>query len=180
MANGFKPPPIPRNVPLRPMNKGMIRNVSPTLIPGGGLYTAREYFVNEEGPKRRGGTVALFGGATVDYPPVRGIISFRKTDGTLQVMVLDSKFLYLGGASSLTGQYLTESDGTIECSGTTVTGSGTDFTADINEGDVIVFDVDGSGDGPEEAEILSIGGATSLTVDAAPTGTYASGTDYEI
>lgn len=158
----------------------MIRNISPTLIPAGGVYTAKEFFVNEEGPKRRGGTVALFGGATVDYPPVRSVISFRKTDGTLQVMVLDSKFLYVGGASSLTGKYLTVDSGTIACSGTTVTGSGTDFTDDINEGDIIVLDADGSGDGPEEAEIASIGGGTSLTVDAAPTGTYAAGTDYEI
>ena len=50
----------------------------------------------------------------------------------------------------------------------------------MNPGDVIVLDADGSGNGPEELVIESVGGATSLVVETAPTSSHAAGTDYEI
>jgi hypothetical protein len=147
----------------------------------GAFLDAKNYIFSERGARRRPGMYEYAGGNTVDYPPVRHVLPYWKTDGTVETLVVDEKFLYVATNSSLTGKYWTYSTGTIGVSGTTVTGSGTTWTGQsLQEGDVMVLDADGSGDGPEEVIVDSIDSNTQITLKSTPTGTYAAGTDYEI
>lgn len=173
----------PINVPIRPLSLGMIRNQPEGGIPRGAMLRAENFIVGSKGAYRRPAWVRAIG-TPVDYPPVQEVIQLWKSDGTQQVVVVDSKFVYEWslGSDTLTGKYLVYSTGTASSSGTTVTGAGGAawVTGDIKTGDVMVLDANGTGDGPEEIEIDAVGGETTITLVSTPVGTYGAGTDYEI
>lgn len=171
-------------VALRPLNKGILKNLPSNMLPVGGLLDAQNCVITEKGiQKRKGFTYFPNSSSTVGYPPVMGLATFWKPDGTQISVVWDSKFIYRILANSFVGVYDTYAVGTCSVSGTTVTGVGTLWdtaASDVKAGDVFVFDADGSGDGPEEVEILSITSDTVLELVSTPTGTFIAGTDYEI
>ena len=165
-------------VALRPLNKGIIRNIPTTALGKQAVFDGNNVIIGTEGPKRRPGVETYSGTAQVTYPPVRDVIEFWSTDGTQSMLVLDSKFVYLVTNIGFTGIYWKYDSGTVYTSGVHVVGSGTDFAgSDICAGDVIAFY---SGATVVESGLLA--GVTdttvlSLTESAA---SYGSGTDYEI
>ena len=169
----------PQTVGVRPVNKGIVTATSPNQLPKGAFLDVRNFFARTIGLERRPGFATF--GAAIDYPPIRDLVPYFKTNGEQSTIIIDSKFIYSVQLNSVVGIYDTYSTGTVSVSGTTLTGSGTAWdTNDIRNGDVVVLDADGSGDGPEEVEVDSVGGATSITIKTTPTGTYGAGTDYEI
>ena len=174
--------PIPRNsinVSMRPLNKGMITDFPSDMLPTGAFNLIENANVKQVGIKRRGGFVAF--GAAVDYPPIVGMVDLWKTDGTQETIIMDQKFIYRITLTGVVGKYDTYSTGTIETAVAVVTGDTTGWdTADVNPGDVMILDANGSGDGPEEIVILTQADDTTITLVSTPVGTYAAGTDYEI
>jgi hypothetical protein len=167
---------------IRPLTKGMFRAKSTQLIEQGAFYTLENYLSTDQGIKNRGGYTVYGELSATDYPPIQDMFNMWFTTGQKETFIFDSKFLYSVGSGSFTRIEYAYSTGTIAVSGTTVTGSGTTWN-DANyiyEGDVIVLDANGSGDGPEEVVISTVGGTTSLTLASTPTGTYGAGTDYKI
>jgi hypothetical protein len=174
-------PPSPQTIAERPLSKGVLRNLPPQGMETGSFLRLREFLTLPEGIRRTGSISHWGQGWTVDYPPVTGFWKLWRTSGTAYSVVSDRKFIYTMGQDGLTGVYDTYSTGTCSVSGSAVTGAGgANWSSDINVGDVIVLDADGDGDGPEEGIIKTVGGATSLTLTAALSGTYGAGTDYEI
>lgn len=174
----------PRNVILRPLDKGVILHMPPQSLPAGGFLEAKGVSVNPSGLTRRpvfryyGNSLSAF-----SYPPLQNIQVFWNIAGAQKAIAWDDKFIYLVSSDAITGVYWKYSTGTCAVSGTTVTGSGTNWTEssfELQAGDVIVLDADGSGDGPEAIEVASITDATHLQTVTAAVGTYAAGTDYEI
>lgn len=173
---------------IRPLNKGMVRNLAPTGMEPGSFWNAQNYMVGINGPKRRPGFIRLMGGnqvAAADRPLV-DIAAFWKTDGTQEAGLITSRYFYqFKTYSAPTVKNWTCSEGTCSTSGSTVTGSGTNWDSDdpngwIRAGDYIVLDADGSGDGPETIEISAVTNDTTLALASTPVGTYGAGTDYEI
>jgi len=165
----------------RPLTGGVRRDAPPQALGPGEFRTLRDLYIDPGGLKRRHTAEKYAGGTAVDYPPITGIYSFWKLDGSQVTVILDKKFLYVVTASGLTGKYWKYDTGTVSVSGTTVTGSGTTWTGqNLQEGDIMVLDADGDGDGPESVEVESIDSNTQITLKSTPTGTYGAGTDYEI
>ncbi len=52
LDNTYQPP---VTYPIRPLNKGMIRNLPPNGLPEGSFLRVQNYRVHEYGLKRRGG-----------------------------------------------------------------------------------------------------------------------------
>ena len=182
MANaGFSPAGNPvaiREAPLR----GMYRHISADHMETGMNYTVKEYLTTQKGLQRRAG-ISQYSSATVGYPPIQALISYYKTDGTQQTIVVDQEFIYVLGRATMTGKTWVYSTGSITATAgnTTITGSGTSWnTPDIRAGDRLILDADGSGDGPENVIVSSVGSDTSITVETAPVNSYPAGTDYEI
>ncbi len=66
-------------------------------------------------------------------------------------------------------------------SSTAVVGNGTTWTGEeLQNGDVIVLDLDGSENGPESVEVDSITNNTNLVLKTSPLKNHPAGTDYEI
>ncbi len=66
-------------------------------------------------------------------------------------------------------------------SSTAVVGSGTTWTGEeLQNGDVIVLDLDGSENGPEQLVVASITNNTNLVLKTSPVANHPAGTDYEI
>jgi len=171
-------------IAIRPLNKGIIKNVSENSLPVGGLLDAQNCVVDEKGiRKRRGFTYFPNSSSVVAYPPIMGLATFWKPDGTQISVVWDSKFIYRILPTSFLAVYDTYAIGTCSSSGTTVTGVGSLWVtaaSDVQAGDIFVLDADGSGDGPEEIEISSITNDTELELVSTPVGTFGVGSDYEI
>lgn len=175
----------PRNVILRPLDKGVILHMPPQSLPAGAFLEAKGVSVNPAGLTRRpvfryyGNSLSAF-----PYPPLQNLQMFWNIAGAQKAIAWDQKFIYLVTSDAVTGIYWKYGIGTISVSGTTVTGAGganwTESSFELQAGDVIVLDADGSGDGPEAIEIASITDATHLETVTAAVGTYAGGTDYEI
>lgn len=183
MSDGASPfvPQGPKTIVERPLDKGVITSIMPQGAPAGSFQELENFLVTPRGLLRTGNFMARGGSnLTVDYGPVTGVWKLWTTAGNGYVVVTDRKFMYVLGSSGLTAYYDTYSTSTLEVSSTTVTGAGTSWATDINAGDVLVLDADGSGDGPEDAIITRVNSDTELTIASAPTGTYAAGTDYII
>lgn len=173
-------PASPENIVERPLSKGVVLNSPPQGMDTGSFLRLREFVTYPEGMKRTGNISHWGQGWTVDYPPVTGFWKLWRTSGVGYAVVSDRKFIYTMGQDGLTGVYDTYSDGSLSVSGAVATGNGTAWDTDVNAGDVVVLDADGSGDGPEEAIITSVDSATQVTFVEAPTGTYSAGTDYKL
>lgn len=97
-------PKSPETVVEWPLDKGMVRNVPATQLPQGALTYIGNYMASMGGLVRRPGLVAASSGVC-NYPPMQDIITIWGTGGTLKVLVVDQKFIYRLGATSMTGAY---------------------------------------------------------------------------
>lgn len=82
-----------KNLPLRPLTKGMIRNIAPQMLPTGAFYDVQNMYISENGPKRRGGFKPSGGGDLLDESTngiVWDLISFRNGD-SLETLALTNK-----------------------------------------------------------------------------------------
>ena len=174
----------PRLIPFKTINGGIRLDASTLEMPPNACLDAANWSIGLLGPVRSSLLqYYLASGYTVDYPPIRGVVNFYKADGSQVTIVFDRKFIYeVNPSSGFTGKYMTEAVGTIAATAgsVTITGTGTGWNSDVNPGDIIILDADGSGNGPEELEISSVGGATALDVSTAPTYNHAAGTDFVI
>jgi hypothetical protein len=175
------------NVPLRPLNKGIITEVQSNALPQGAVVDAQNCEVVTQGIKKRSGYLTPYDSddLLVAAPPVRGIATFWKTDGTQVTVVMDSMFIYVLSASGLTPVFDTYAVGTcsVAFGSDAVTGVGTlwnTVASDVRVGDVIVFDPDGLVNGPEAGQIKTINSDTSITLEFTVTAAHAAGTPYEI
>jgi hypothetical protein len=189
-------PSDPKNISARPLNKGMFRDVPPTLIPEGGMYTIQNGLVKRGGIQKRCGSTTYLAGNQVNSSdqPIVGLAPVWQTDGSQIGCLLTSRYLYtVSGYAAPTVKYYDWTVGGQTCSvtDTTVTGSSGDCdfenddvfsqqTGSRGKGDYFVLDVDGSGDGPEIIEIANVVSDTEITLASAPSGTYGAGTDWAI
>jgi hypothetical protein len=173
----------PINVPLRPLNKGMIRNVSPTQMPNGSGWTVRDYIVNENGLRRRPGWQQFANSATIVslHQPVRDLATVWSSTGAQTAILIGEKFIYqIGLITGYTGKYWTYSTGHARVSGTFVIGSNTVWASTASElqaGDTIIMS---TGASAEEQEIQTVSSNTQLVLRAALVGTYGTMHDYHI
>lgn len=98
-----------RNVALRPLNKGMIRNLSPQLLPAGSFYDVQNAIVTENGPLRRPGfsLSGIQGSAlATSHWPLLDAFRFYN-NGSNEVLVITStsvlKFDFITGFATITG-----------------------------------------------------------------------------
>ena len=147
--------PNPENVVIRPLNKGMITDGSPNMVPDGAFTRIQNYLTTAKGLKRRPGFSIYCGGNQIssDDWPLQGVAALWMTDGTNAAALISSRYLYrLSGFSVPEQIYWTYAVGTCSVSGTTMTGSETEWNTDtyrIQAGDVVILDADGT---PEEVQ----------------------------
>ena len=98
-----------QNIALRPLNKGMMRNISPQLLPMGAFYDVQNAIVTENGPLRRPG-FKLSGaqGTALDTAHWPLLDAFRfNFNGSNEILVITStsvvKFDFITGFSTITG-----------------------------------------------------------------------------
>lgn len=150
--------PNAKSIPIRPLDKGLILNVSSQQMPDGSFIRLDNLIANREGPRRRPGYESFAAGVTVPYKPV-DIAMFKAPSGSTKILLLTEKCLYVvDPRSGITLVPWTYSTGTVSVSGGTLTGSGTAWVDnDIQEGDIITI-------GSESAEITGVGSNTSATI----------------
>lgn len=166
-------PATPKNVVIRPLDKGIINKGSPADIPMGGFLDMTNYRVSSRGLTRRGDWVednsfddfAQFG-------PLQDMWIYWSTAGALQSIAVDRKFLYeltnsvtnTFSATVHSQVYSSTDDGSsIVVDGTAVTGTGTDFTV-LEAGDVLYI-----GGASTGVEIASVADSTNMTLVSAST-----------
>lgn len=105
------------NVPIRPLNKGMYRNLPPNGIPMGGFLRSQNYRILEAGLERRHGLVnfdenneGLLDSAILD------VINFYRRSAENQTLYLTEKSLFRRGGTSLTKFNITYTGLTIDSS----------------------------------------------------------------
>ncbi len=155
----------PVSLPIRPLSKGMIRNLPSNGLPEGAVYTAKNYIVGTRGPMRRPVYRNYLGGNLFNFPPVRHAIILYKTDGTKQVVGIDRKLLYEVGQSSFTRHTWDYDTGTaLNTAGTSVVrGTSTNWTGtnvDLQVGDIMALDPSAAKE--ELVEISGINSATTI------------------
>jgi hypothetical protein len=99
-------PKDPTTVVEFPLDKGMVRNVPPTQVPPGAFTYVANYMAGLGGLVRRVG-ISQASAGTVAWPPVQDIVTIWGTQGTLKVLVIDQKFIYTMGATTMTARYST-------------------------------------------------------------------------
>ena len=168
--------PVPdsvENATIRPLDKGMHVEVSGQNVPDGGFIDLRGFIGGLEGPKRRPTFSPYAAGQVTKYNHVDYATIWQTTGAQVSILITEKTLYKVNPITGVTEVAWAYSTGTITVSGTTVTGSGTAWnTNDIMAGDVIRV-------GTEEAVVLSVGGATSITLEAA-TLTNGSGLSYSI
>ena len=181
----------PVNKAIRPLDKGVILNKTPAELKPGELTNAQNCIITRRGIKRRPSYLRYDGGTVDDdelYLPLTDLLVFWRIDGTQYTIALDDKFLYsLDTAGDFTRKTWVYDTGTITATAgtSTIEGAGGclwDTAASaVQAGDVIVLDVDESGNGPEFCTISSITDDDTLeVVGDLPAEDHAGGTDYEI
>ena len=173
-------PKAPRNIALRPINKGMVRNIQSNALPPGSVLTAKNLIVGTQGPMRRPGMGVLAGDSTFLFPPIRGIIALTKTDGTQVSVVFDNRMVYVFTATGYTQYTWDYTVGTINASAASVSvsGIGTAWAsgAELQAGDILIT---GSGATLDRIEIGAIGGNAALTLRSSLANAHTQ-TDYTI
>lgn len=135
-------PQQPQDIPLRPLSKGMRRDIPSNAIEPGGFYDLKNVLARTEGLQRRAGMLNALGGATITFPPVRLIRAVWLLNGLQYTALIDSRMLYyFSTAFSLVKH--TYSTGTVTCTivggVTRATGAGTLWNtaaSDVKVGDV--------------------------------------------
>lgn len=163
-----------RDIPVRPLNKGMILNTAANAIPAGGFLDLRNYLTTPAGIRRRPGYLA-FGAGTPDddeiYGPFQDIAVFWIADGTQYTCMIDDKFLYTvdtaGALTRKTWEYTKAVNVTV--AGTTVTAAADaewdDAGNEVKAGDVIAYDTAGTA---KFGTIASVDSALQLTLTESP------------
>lgn len=172
-------PSNPKNIPLRPLNKGIVTDAPSAGIEDTAFLDCQNFIVGRAGPLRRPAVLNYASGDSVGYPPIYDIITMRKDDGSQVTVVIDSKFMYVVSVSGFTGYYWKYDEGFVSASGTALIGSGTEFGETSNflfSGDVVVFDPSGT---PEEVIVSSYTSNTLGVLEEAPSLDYSMAT-YEI
>lgn len=155
----WKPPSSRQLISVRPLTVGVVRDVSPQMIPTEGFFDIENMIVSDRGLVRRAGLVR-FGTGDDEIPyRIQDVTTAWKESGDKPIALITDKTLFqfvpLIGETEVPWNY---SAGTIAVSGGFVTGTGVSFLAnDIMAGDV-VRTVDG------EAIINSVLDADELTL----------------
>lgn len=151
----------PSNLPMRPLNGGIVLNRPSQILEGAQCVDAQNYIITENGPKRRPGyepygaveeTYDLL--ASTEYRHIDLFAFWTSEVGSLEheLMLITAGPLFkvgIGGMEEVEWSYDT---GTIDVSGETITGTGTAFlSADLSEGFILRC---GGGEGRIE-EIIS-------------------------
>jgi hypothetical protein len=181
--SSFNPTSGPQNIPLRPLNKGMIRNLPSNGLPEGAVWTAKNYNVGMMGPKRRS-TYSTYGSGTAfSFPPLRNLMVLFLPGGSKHLVGVDRRLLYEVGQTALTRHTWDWNTGTILASSgdMTVRGTSTFWTsaaAGLQVGDVMHLS-------PTEsiAEMVEIAGITSsgnIDLSSFPAHTHPAGSSYAV
>ena len=161
-----------RNVPFRPLNKGMVRNLQSQGIGPTACWTAKNLWAQTQGLYRRPSFEAFGGiGGTGKGEPVRDLMTRFSTAGVQESVLLDDRNLFTilsSGLTQRTSPFTTGDDsigGTL--GGYVVGGTATAWNtvgSNIKEGDRFILDPDGSltSPGPHEYYIGVINSDTSL------------------
>jgi len=164
--------PDTQDVTIRPLDKGIVLNLPSQLIPAGGFFVLKNYQATTQGLRRRS-NYSVFIQGVFEGDPI-DLVTLWGTGGTQKTYLITTKYLYsvsaLGGVIPI---YFKEVFGTIDVSGTSVTGHGTRWVdIGIKPGDVLVV-------GSESAVVGSVGANTDITLASADI-TDATGLSYEI
>jgi len=174
------------SIPLRPFTQGIIRNVSPTMVPIGALYDVNGFLPTTSGLTRRQGFSILESVDPVDETRYDYIDSFTNDDGSKTTFcVAGGKFYELAGSVFLERPCIYDNaddspTSTIEALDNTISiiGTNTTFsTASIQTGDILVVDPTGT---PREYTVDTISNDLNLTVSELITPAIAPGTDFYI
>jgi hypothetical protein len=172
----------PQIVTIRPLNKGMRRNVPSQLVPQGGLITGKNVRITSQGWKRRAG-FSLQGlgevyaeNAQTKYKHIdmAGIWTPLDPDQEQERILFTDGVVYRLGLSSVEEIDWYYDGGTISVSGFDVTGVGTLFiTNGIYPGDIVRI-------GAYEARIESVVSETVLELEDSSLIPSGSGLSYSI
>lgn len=172
LKNLFSGQPDTHDIPIRPLSKGMILNVSSQMVPFGAFLDLKNYQATTRGLVRRR-NYSVFASGTFEGNPI-DLVTLWSTAGTQKTFLITDTYLYsvssIGGMSAI---YWKETVGTVSISGTSITGSGTRWQdIGIKKGDVLVV-------GAETGIVSSVGSNTAITLESA-TITDASNQSYTI
>lgn len=140
-------PQNPRAVPIRPLDKGIVRDISPTLVPLGAFWDLVNYLPEVDGVRRRGGLRTVVDGSSTikewDLPLV-DLAPYWSSEGERSNLLLGQRGIYTwtptGSISHIDWTHDHTGDGTFTFSSGewTLTHTGEDFTADgVQVGDVV-------------------------------------------
>ena len=160
----------PVNIPLRPLNKGMMRHLPPTGIPPGGMWLVKDYYVDTRGLERRAGWNKTMADNQIseDDQPLIDLVPLWKTDGTQKAFIITNRYGYEFALNAApTVKYWITSAGTISIGSTSITGTDTQWQSAhtngwIIAGDQIVFSA------TESTGVKTVNNDTSLTLSSAP------------
>ncbi len=162
------------HVGLRPLNRGMYRDVSGQSIPDPGFFTLENFITDKYGPKRTPGYTEWAGGDTMNYRPQDLVTTWSSSGTQVQLLITSGTLYQVGPLTELTEKTWTYTSGTVAADGTGVIGSGTGWASyEILAGDLFRI-------GSEESAISELTGTDSLTLASALSNVYASGTSYSI
>jgi len=180
--NEFFVPAAPKNLPMRPLDKGMFLNMAPVLIPVGGAVDLANLHVIEGGLKRRPGIepygVSTSGSHYAMSFAVQGTKTFWRADGASVMAFWDTKMVYTLSTGGWGRKLWTYQSGTVSAGVLTAAGTGTGWlsvTTKALVGDLMSFGAPLSG----LREIRAIASNTLITLSAAPGGAGA-GAAYKI
>ena len=142
------------SVPLRPLTKGIIRNVSPTMLPIGAMYDVQGFIPSTSGLSRRGGIDHLTTIDPLDVSRYDYMDSFINDDGSKTTYTIaDGKFYELAGPTFVERPCEYRADDELPSVATisalvdtvAVTGIDTKFaSAGLNIGDILIVDPGGA------------------------------------
>ncbi len=163
-------PSIPENVPVRPVNVGMVRDRSTEELPTGAHLIIDGYLCDPSGLKKAGAFDLL--GALSAVPaidrPLQDLVSFWQPDGDRLTLLIGRKFLwlvdYVTGLSRVAGfDYTPATQCTLDGTAHTFTDAAETFTSKtLYPGDVVILDPSGT---PEYHEITALTDTEGTFVD---------------
>lgn len=160
-------------IPMRPLDKGMIRDRPSQVIPDGAFTELRNFIGNQEGPHRRPGFTLIGGGEQCPYNILDQVTVWSTTGSQISILITEKTLWKLGLSGIIEVVMTTENTGTVAVAGLTVTGTGTTWlSSDILPGDLLRI-------GTEEALVATVDSDTQITLEAA-TITDDTGLSYSI
>lgn len=89
-------PKAPRDIVIRPLTKGIVRDVAPQELPTGGFWDLSNLIVHRDGLHRRGGFSQVAGGDTIPTldQPATDLTIHMKDDGTFESILFGKRFVY--------------------------------------------------------------------------------------